>query len=185
MAIPHKIRGFEIERKNQMSKIDTLYIEVCVFKRYRGKIYYLILKRSESNKIFPGIPQIVTGTMRKTYRGGNSENAVKAAIREVFEETGLFPKRLWVLPVINSYYMHTIDTVNLSPIFAAEVDFNSQVRISDEHQSYEWMTYKQAVKKLLWQSHKSALRYLNNYLTGKENWGKFLEIKKDNWMLKK
>lgn len=168
-----------------MSKIDTLYIEVCVFKRYRKKIYYLILKRSENNKIFPGIPQIVTGTMKKSTSNRNTETAAKAAIRETFEETGLLPQRLWILPIINSYYVYTLDTVNLSPIFAAEVDYKSQVKISDEHQSYQWLPYKKAVKKLLWQNHKSALRYLNNYLIGKETWGNFLEIKLDNLNLKK
>lgn len=163
-----------------MSKIDVLYIEVCVFKRYRGKIQYLILKRSKNNKIFPGLSQIVTGTIRKYSRGKKSENIIKAALREVVEETGLLPERLWILPVINSYYVHRIDTINLSPIFAVEVSYDSNVKISQEHQSYKWLSYKQALKELIWQNHKNALRDLNDYLTGKAQWGKFLEIKVNN-----
>lgn len=159
-----------------MSKIETLYIEVCVFKKYKNKISYLVLKRSNNNKIFPGIHQIVTGTIKKNNRTKKSENSIQAAIREVFEETGLLPVRFWILPVVNSYYVQHLDKINISPIFAAEVAHNSKVKISKEHQSYKWLTYRKAVKELIWQNHKTALKYLNDFLTGKAKWGKFLEV---------
>lgn len=159
-----------------MPKINSLYIEVCVFKKDKRKILYLVLKRSEKNKIFPGIYQIITGTLKNDLRNKKTENAVKAVLREVYEETKLKPLRLWILPVINTYYVLTRDTINLSPMFAVEVSTESEPIISKEHQAYKWLSYQDAKKYLIWQSHRTALKYLNDYLNGKEDWGKFLEI---------
>ncbi len=160
-----------------MPKINSLYIEVCVFKKDKRKILYLVLKRSEKDKIFPGIYQIITGTLKNDLRNKKTENAVKAVLREVYEETKLKPLRMWILPVINSYYVLTKDTINLSPMFAVEVSSESEPIISEEHQAYKWLSYRGAKRCLIWQSHRNALKYLNDYLIGKEDWGKFLEIK--------
>ncbi|RCK76663.1 MAG: NUDIX hydrolase [Ignavibacteriae bacterium] len=163
-----------------MSKINSLYVEICVFKRLKGKIFYLILKRSNKNKIFPGVYQIITGTVEKRHKNKRLETAVETVIREVYEETKLRPIRLWVLPFINMYYVVKKDTINLSPMFAAEVASDSEPIISNEHQTYKWVGYKSAKKYLIWESHRSALKYLNDFLIGKEDWGKFLQIKLKN-----
>ncbi|HEX9614205.1 MAG TPA: NUDIX domain-containing protein, partial [Bacteroidota bacterium] len=88
---------------------------MSVFKVSGNGPLYLTLKRSAGDKLFPGIWQIVTGVIEK------GEHAVHAAVREVREETGLLPQRLWRLPLVNSFYDPGKDVVHFCPHFAVEV----------------------------------------------------------------
>ena len=61
-------------------------VEVYVFRRRRGRVEFLVLRRSAPGTL-PGVWQPVTGTRR------SRERPLAAAIREVREETGLSPRR--------------------------------------------------------------------------------------------
>lgn len=141
-----------------MPNIECRIVEVCVFKWDRGKPLYLLLKRAEHEKIYPGIWQIVSGMMEK------GEHAVKAAVREFREETGIPPKRFWVVPFVNSFYVAGEDTVHLSAFFAVEVDAKDEPVLSHEHQSYAWHTYEDAKNVIVWPGQRHGLEIVQNFI---------------------
>lgn len=133
---------------------------MCVFKMDGAGPQYLLLERSNDDKIYPGIWQWITGTKRDT------ESAVKAAVRELEEETALKPRRLWVVPHVNSFYVAASDTVHLSPFFAVEVSPNDEPQMSVEHQGYEWCRFERAREKLVWPGQRRGLEIVHEYITG-------------------
>ncbi|MBF8248861.1 MAG: hydrolase, NUDIX family protein, partial [Bacteroidetes bacterium] len=101
-----------------MPRFECRIVEICVFRRAAGKVQYLILKRSENEKIYPGIWQIATGSIEA------GETAVDAALRELKEETGVTPGRLWIVPHVNSYYVADKDTLGHSIFFPLKFQRN-------------------------------------------------------------
>lgn len=81
-----------------MATIVCRIIEVCVFRFINDRAEYLVLKRSPTEKMYPGLWQFVSGSIE------DREKAVDAALRELKEETGMSPKRFWVVPHTNTFY---------------------------------------------------------------------------------
>ncbi len=154
-----------------MADVSSRVVEVCIFKLVRKEPRYLLLHRSENDSLYPGIWQIVTGMLE-----GN-EHAVAAALREVREETGLKPQRFWVVPHIDQFYSAPNDTMNLSPLFALQVNGTDEPRLSMEHQASEWLPYEQAESRLVWPGQKLGLKLLHDYVVGGLLGGKLAELK--------
>src|SRR5260221_6295143 len=110
-------------------------IEVCIFRRDAGRALYLLLRRSERERVYPGIWQYVTGSVHQ------GEKSVDAALRELREETGLEPTGFWIVPYVNSFYDRNRDEVNMSPLFAAEGPAGDSPRLSTEHSELGWFDY--------------------------------------------
>jgi 8-oxo-dGTP pyrophosphatase MutT (NUDIX family) len=78
-------------------------------------------------------------------------------MREVKEETGLGPLQLYNLSRVEAFYQHRLDEVALIPVFAAFVDANTAVRLSREHDSYEWLTLEAARQRFAWPRERRAV----------------------------
>ena len=90
------------------------------------------------------------------------ETPGKAAAREVREETGLPPVRLYSVAV-NPFYLHQSDTVQLAIVFAAIVA-SSAVALGAEHDQFRWRTPAAAAKALAWPREQQALAYAMHLL---------------------
>ena len=90
-----------------------------IFRRENDNIIYLLLNYEHKSK-YLGFP-------RGSVEQGESEK--QAATREIKEETGLTPLRLWVLPKINSFYSSEDDCIFMIPVFAAEVNIDDKIEI--------------------------------------------------------
>ncbi len=144
-----------------MSKIISKYVEVLVFRRNKNLIEYLILQRGTKEKIYPNIWQVITGKIKK------NENAIQTAIRELKEETFLKPISLWKINYINSFYDEKNDEINLNPMFAVEIDFDSKIKISNEHQKYIWCVFNKCQKLLVWRGQKETIKIFHKLLQRK------------------
>ena len=153
-----------------MSSIVSRTVEVCVFKRSAEGPRYLLLKRSETETLYPGMWQLVTGSMQE------GEHAVQAAQREFKEETGLTALRFWVVPFVNSFYVATNDTIHNSPFFAVEVDSKDQLRLSHEHQDYAWCALEDADKQLVWPGQRQGLQIVHDYIVGGQEASRHLSL---------
>lgn len=137
-------------------EIITSIIEAHVFRIINGEMEFLLLKRSD-NIYLGGLWQMVTGRIEE------SEKGFETAIREIKEETGLVPKNLWVAPNVNSFYNHISDTINMVPVFAAEVEPQSIVILSNEHSEYLWCTLEKTNKLLAWSGQKKSAKIIYDY----------------------
>ncbi len=145
-------------------------IEAHIVRKVKGDIEFLLLKRSEKD-IYPGVWQMVTGSIL------SGEKAYDAVIREIKEETGLTPLKLWVVPYMNSFYSRYRNHVCMVPVFCALVEGNHDIIISDEHVEYKWINKSEAVKSLAWIGQRNSVEIIHEYLTNEINVLNFEEIK--------
>ncbi|HLF13745.1 MAG TPA: NUDIX pyrophosphatase [Bacteroidota bacterium] len=141
-----------------MPAIVSRIVEVCIFSFSGAGPEYLLLRRSPSEQIYPGIWQFVSGSVE------GAETALAAARREMAEETALPPLDFWVVPHVNVFYDPSRDAVNLTPVFAARVAPGSEPKLSTEHSEYLWCDYTTALGKLVWPGQREALRILQEYV---------------------
>jgi dATP pyrophosphohydrolase len=141
-----------------MPIVASRIVEVCIFAIRGGVPEFLLLKRSPSEKLYPGLWQWVSGSVE------DGETAVGAARREMAEETSLEPEALWVVPHVSVFYDPSHDSVNLTPVFAARVAPGSGPTLSAEHSEYLWCEYRSALGKLVWPGQREALRILHEYV---------------------
>ncbi len=130
---------------------------------------FYFLKRSDK-VIYPGLWQMVNGKIKK------GEKAYETALREIKEETGLIPERLWVVPNVNSFYSHENDNIMMLPVFAAQVKRNQDVIISDEHCDYQWLNAKSAKEILAWTGQRKSIDLIVNYIKKEINFLDLVEI---------
>ncbi|MCF8262031.1 MAG: NUDIX pyrophosphatase [Melioribacteraceae bacterium] len=152
-----------------MPKIKSNIIENHIFRESESDIEFLLLKRSH-DEIYPNLWQMVSGKIEP------SETAVNAAIRELKEETGLCPVKMWVAPSVNSFYLSLDDSINLVPVFASKVDNNNIIILSDEHTEYRWVSKDNAKRMLAWKGQRDSVDIIYDYFQNDKSVFAFVEI---------
>ena len=158
--------------KNHLPEIVANIVEAYIYRKTGKGIKYLLIKRSADVK-YPGLWQMAGGRIE------DNEKAYETAIREITEETSLTIAKLYVLPVVSSFYRPDTDSIHLTPAFLAEAKGKS-VTLSHEHTEYKWLNYKQARKLLHWKSWKYNLKTANKILSSNKLFNKLEEIKITN-----
>ncbi len=153
-----------------MMKIISSMIEAHIFRETENGIEFLLLKRA-NNQIYPGIWQMVTGKIE------GKEKAHQTALREIKEESGLIPIQLWVAPTINSFYEPKDEYLCLLPVFAARVNGEMNVILSEEHTEYKWVGKEEAKKLLAWPGQREAIAIIEEYFLNEKSFFHFVEIK--------
>lgn len=146
-----------------MTQLRTDIVQVHPFRVVEGRVECLLLHRSLSEPDYPGIWQVITGTVE------SGETAAEAALREVIEETGLRPLRLIPFEEPLSYYLADRDQIVLSPTFACELDASGTLVLCDEHDTFEWLEPGRAVERLAFRSHRRGTRMLEEVVRPSEN----------------
>jgi len=102
----------------------------------------LVLQRSDDTKR-PRSWEAIHGSIDP------GETPARAALRELREETGLAPHKLYSVTV-HPFYIVSADTVQLAITFCAFVDSAQAVVLSHEHRDSEWLSLAQAKERLTW-----------------------------------
>jgi 8-oxo-dGTP pyrophosphatase MutT (NUDIX family) len=160
-----------LEVHETMPEFRSEIMEIYIFRRSADAPEYLLLQRAHEDRLYPDMWQIITGTL------DGKETALQCALRELFEETGLKYNKLWVVPATDSFYDHQRDVVQVMPVFAVEVDGEAEPKLSREHQTFEWLPFDDARKKLVWPGQRSGLEIVHRYITGREAASLLTEIK--------
>ena len=152
-----------------MPQIVTNYIELHICRKTGDGYRFLLLKRSGSAKIYPGIWQMITGTIE------SHEHTKDALVRELQEETGLIPQKIYSIPRINTFYLAISDKICMSPVFLTIVD-SADVKISSEHTEYKWASFEEASALIHWPNQAESLEIIKKYLDNEELFSKLTEI---------
>lgn len=144
-------------------------IEAHVYRETEKGIEFLLIKRSEK-EIYPGLWQMVSGSVEE------GEKAFEAALREVKEETGIIPLKMWVLPNINSFYSPVTDKINFSPVFLVKAASESSVVLSDEHEDYGWFSVEKTRAMLAWHGQKVSVDIIVEFLKNNDLFLRLSEI---------
>ncbi len=134
-----------------MTAVRVSLVDVYVLRPSGpASVEVLALRRSAAGRC-PGAWETVHGHI------DGQEGPVRAAVRELDEETGLEPLRLYNLSRVETFYRHLTDEVSLIPVFGAIVDEVATVVLSDEHDAHEWVTPKEATSRYSWPRERRAI----------------------------
>jgi dATP pyrophosphohydrolase len=133
-----------------MTSVRTSLVDVYVLRLKDASLECLALRRRLGGRC-PGSWESVHGHIEA------AEQPAAAAARELEEETGLTPLRLYNLSRVELFYQHRNDEVALVPVFAAFVDAGARVRLGSEHDGFEWLTPAAARHRFAWPRERRAL----------------------------
>ena len=153
----------------ELMEVTSNIVEAHIFKIEIDVMKFLLLKR-QSNESYPNLWQMVSGAIE------GKEMAYEAAIREIVEETGITINKMWVVPNVNSFYSPDKNKLFMVPVFAALTD-DENIKISNEHSEYKWVSKEEAVKLLAWPGQRKSVEIIYEYFTKEKNFLEFVEIK--------
>ncbi|MFQ5793661.1 MAG: NUDIX pyrophosphatase [Candidatus Bipolaricaulia bacterium] len=137
--------------------IDRDTVSVYPFRITSEGPEYLALHRSPGLEL-EGTWQAVHGKIEP------GETAVQAAWRETVEETGVRPVELWMIEYVELFYDERTDQIRMVPCFAAQLDEQSEVRISGEHDDHRWLPLERISSTLIWPNQQAAIEILHRQL---------------------
>jgi len=123
--------------------IRIAYVDLLVFRGAGEQLEVLCLRRGPGGRS-PGSWEAVHGHIEP------GETPVATALRELREETGLVPERLYSLSRAEAFYRHSDNEVVLIPVFAAFVAAGAKVTLSGEHDQHEWLRAQAARVRMSW-----------------------------------
>ncbi|MEP6687885.1 MAG: NUDIX domain-containing protein [Gemmatimonadales bacterium] len=126
-----------------MTSIRVSLVDLYVVRGRGSALECLVLRRAAGGRC-PGSWETVHGHIEA------GETPADAARRELQEETGLAPERLYNLSRVETFYQHRLDEVALVPVFAAFVAAGSAVRTGNEHDRFEWLPPAEARRRFAW-----------------------------------
>jgi len=127
---------------------------VIPFFKNGEKYYYGLFKRSDMQ-----IWQMIAGG------GEEGETPIDAAKRELFEESGINKEANFIrlssfntIPAVNIHGLLWGNDIVMIPEICFGLEVTSEtIQLSSEHIDFEWLSYDEAVKRLKYDSNKSAL----------------------------
>lgn len=145
-----------------MPAITSRFVDCHVFRlREDGGDEWLVLKRAPHIHL-GGTWQMVSGHLEA------GEKAYECAARELLEETGLRPLHFYQASYVNRFYLASSDEIVLSPVFAAHVAPDAQVRLSGEHTDHAWVPYEEARRRYPWPGQRKAIEVIRaQFIQGK------------------
>ena len=142
-----------------MTTIRVDLIDVYVIRGAGAGMEVLVLRRAEGGRC-PGSWETVHGHIE------DGELPHHAALRELQEETGLRPARLYNLSRVETFYLHGPDHLSLVPVFAAFADVADAVRLGPEHDRFEWLALPAARERFAWPRERRAIGDIEILLAG-------------------
>lgn len=109
--------------------------------------------------------------------GENAEKPVEAAVREIYEETGIKADNITTLlsmayvpvNVISEHHRkYWAKDIYVLPEYHFAFECISDIKLSNEHLDYDWLSYNEAMSRLTWDSNKTALYELNCRLSAEK-----------------
>lgn len=125
----------------------------CVVLREQqdGQIHQLLVKRCPQDGDF------------WSHVGGGieaGETAVETIVRELKEETGLVPVRLYNSEFIEQLFQAARNRILVMPLFVAFVDEHQTVTLNREHTDFEWCALETALSRVPFYGQRQAYQHV-------------------------
>lgn len=125
-----------------------------VFRRKKGKIFYLLIQYASGHWEFP------RGLIEK------GEKMIETAKREIYEETKI--KDVKFIPHFKKgikffFKLKGKTIMKIVTFFLAETK-REKVKLSFEHKDFVWLPFKEALKKLTFENSKEVLKEADKFL---------------------
>ena len=110
--------------------------------------------------------------------GEDDETPAQAAKREIFEESGIYADSIIQLQSMcyiptdifpEKYLRNWSEDTYVVPEYSFGFLCSGEIVLSHEHMEYSWLTYDEAIKKLKWDSNRTALYELNCRLKSRKS----------------
>ncbi|HEX5488569.1 MAG TPA: NUDIX domain-containing protein [Rhodanobacteraceae bacterium] len=88
------------------------------------------------------------------------ETGRQAACRELAEETGLVPQRLYATSFCEQFYSAADDCIEVVPAFVAMVAADAVVHLNGEHSAFRWLPFDAAMAELPFGSQRDLFAYV-------------------------
>jgi dATP pyrophosphohydrolase len=134
-----------------MTDVRVLYVDVYLLRPGASGGYEALCLRRAPGTRCAGAWETIHGHL------GENEPPAAAARRELREETGLTPVRLFNLSRVEQFYVHRLDVIALIPVFVAFVPAGAQPRLSGEHDGAAWLPPQEAARRYAWPRERRAL----------------------------
>jgi DNA polymerase len=130
---------------------------ILIFRVNNGRREYLFLNRPQ------GFLDNTKGHIE------NGENEIEAARRETREECGLSPELVegFRKDMEYRYRRNGKEIQKRVTMFLGEVPADSNVRISEEHTGYVWLSYEEAMRNLTFENQTQILMQAEKFLSGR------------------
>lgn len=136
-------------------------IDLYLYSRLEDGPRFLLFRRAKGH-IYEGQWRMIGGKVKK------NEKYWEAALREMKEETGLRPGKMFTLPSVNQFYEHRTDKILTIPAFAGEISLNDTIRLNSEHNEFEWFDVETAVEKVVWPEQQRLIRLTHDLITSEK-----------------
>jgi len=136
-------------------------IDLYPYRLLENKVEFLLLKRAKGEK-YDGQWRMIGGKVEK------GETHWEAALRELDEETGLYPETFWTIPSLNHFYEWNTDKILLIPAFAVEIRSSDSITLNKEHSTAKWFDIVEATDLIIWPEQRRLLKLLHNIVTSNQ-----------------
>ena len=97
-------------------------------------------------------------------------------IRRHLDSLGLKARSVWACEYVYTIYNRRFDSIQIIPVFAAEVSSPKDIPLSWEHSEFGWFTAAECMRRINFEGLKEGLRYTRRYVTEAKTRPKELKI---------
>lgn len=136
-----------------MTAVRAAIVELYVYRTTPAGREFLLLKRARGDYL-GGTWQPVGGGIEP------DEHAIDAAQRELSEEAGVTPRRMWQANSVFPFYVAMLDCVICPICFLIEIASDEEITLSAEHTAARWTPEPDFSRQLMWPAQRAAFAEL-------------------------
>lgn len=144
-------------REHTKIEIESPGVEIAVLKQDDDGWKFLLLKRAEQES-YAGTWGFITGGKR------GEETVAQVVVREMKEEVGVTPEKVWATEYLVQFYEPEYDKIWVLPLIVAVVPSDAEIQLSNENADFLWLTAAKARHRVNWKNLVSSINDISEEL---------------------